>query len=84
MNCLDRLSLISDVVPASRVYNFNSNAKHGLTNSYFHRTHIQWNQLPYGLRAITKPGKFKSKLIKYIWQNLVDCESITSDDDFED
>ena len=56
---LDRLSLISDVVPASRVYNFNSNAKHGLTNSYFYRTHIQWNQLPYSLRAITKPGEFK-------------------------
>ena len=81
---LDRLSLISDVVPASRVYNFNSNAKRGLTNSYFYRSHIKWNQLPYSLRAITKPGEFKSRLIKYIWQNLVDCESITSDDDFED
>ena len=63
---LDRPPLITDVVPASRVYNF-------------YRTHIQWNQLPYScLRAIIKPGEFKPKLIKYIWQNLVDC-----DDDFE-
>ena len=78
---LDRLSLISDIVPASSVYNYNSNSKRGLNNSYFYRTHILWNRLPYSLRAIKKPSEFKPKLIDYIWKNLVECDSITSDDE---
>ena len=79
---LDRLCLVSDIIPASRVYD--SNGKRGLNNSYFYRTHIQWNRLPYSLRAITKPSEFKTKLIAFIWKNMVDLGNIISDDEMSD
>lgn len=69
---LDTLSITSDIVPVQTTsYGKNSN-KRGFSNSYFYRTHTLWNRLPYSLRAVIKPGEFKSKLIKFIWKNVVD------------
>ena len=77
---LDHLSLISDVVPA---YKSNtSNIKRGFANSYFYRTHLLWNRLPLSLREIIRPSLFKSKLIEYIWTQLVNSENL-SDDEIE-
>ena len=72
---LDRLSITSDIIPACRFSD--NNTKRGFSNSYFYRTHMLWNRLPYTLRAVTNPGELKSKLIDYIWKNMVDfgCES---------
>ena len=75
---LDRLSLISDIVPASRVYG--NGSRRGLVNRYYYRTHLSWNRLPYSLRAVVNPGEFKSKLIDYIWKNLVDHSHISDSD----
>ena len=72
---LDRLSITSDIIPACRFSD--NNTKRGFSNSYFYRTHMLWNRLPYTLRAVTNPGELKSKLVDYIWKNMVDfgCES---------
>ena len=67
---LDKLSITSDLIATGIVSD--NNTKRGFSNSYFYRTHTLWNKLPYTLRAVTKPGDFKSKLIDYIWKNLVD------------
>ena len=79
---LDRLSLVSEIIPASRVYD--SNSRRGFSNSYFYRTHVVWNRLPYSLRAINKPSEFKTKLLEHIWKNMVDCDNIISDDEMSD
>ena len=75
---LDRLSLISDIVPTTRLYDKGSSR--GLVNTYYYRTHLSWNRLPYSLRALANPGKFKSKVIEYIWKNLVDDCNISDSD----
>ena len=72
---LDRLSLISDIVSTSGVYD--NGSRRGLANTYYYRTHLSWNRLPYSLRAVVNPGEFKPKLIDYIWKNYVNFTQIS-------
>ena len=37
-------------------------------NSFFYRSHLEWNNLPLDLRQIDKPDLFKSRLEKHLWQ----------------
>ena len=37
-------------------------------NTFFYRTHLLWNRLPLSIREISNPNLFKSKTIKYLWQ----------------
>ena len=76
----DNLSLISNVFPAGQV---NPSSNRGFSNSYFYRTHLLWNRLPLSLREIISPSEFKSKLIKYIWEEFV-TDYISSDSSDED
>ena len=64
---LDNLSLVSDISSNS----INTTTKRGFANSYFYRTHLLWNRLPLHLREIVRPSEFKTKLIDFIWRELV-------------
>jgi len=45
-------------------------------NSFFHRTYIQWNKLPFEIRKITKFEIFKTKLTDHVWQLIKQTEGI--------
>ena len=40
------------------------------SNSFFYRTHLQWNSLPFELKNIKEHSKFESKLKVHMW-NLI-------------
>ena len=40
------------------------------TNSFFYKTHLQWNNLPLELRIIEEHEKFSSELKGYLWKSL--------------
>ena len=43
----------------------------GISKSYFYRAHLAWNRLPFELRNIGSPGKFKNEAIDYLWKELL-------------
>ena len=45
-----------------------------LINSYFYKTHIQWNNLPLGLKILDNYDKFKVKLEEYLWESILECD----------
>ena len=57
---LDRLSIFCSLLPRSTQSSVRSN--NHLTKSFFYRTHLLWNNLPFDLRSITSPTLFKSLL----------------------
>jgi hypothetical protein len=58
---LDRLSLVSSIT---------SKCNDSLSKSFFYRTHLIWNRLPFALREIVRPSMFKSELLKHIGRSL--------------
>ena len=76
---LDTFSLVSDIKPKSNS-SFSDNKTSALNKSYFYRTHLLWNKLPLELRAIINYDKFRNKLIKYMWGEVVDDHQVKSDD----
>ena len=75
---LDNLSLVSDIRPKS-----NTNLKYyTLQKSFFYRTHLLWNNIPMELRSINELQKFKSELLKFMWQLVLDdIDNLASDDE---
>ena len=65
---LDQLCFVSSVIPSGTTA---SNSRRGFANTFFYRTHLMWNRLPFQLREVIYPGKFKRELIKYIWTEFV-------------
>ena len=57
---LDRLSLVSDLLPNTTACV--SRTTNAFANSYFYRVHILWNKLPLELREVDCPKKFKTLL----------------------
>ena len=45
---------------------------HTFKNSYFFRTHVQWNELPSELKGEISPGVFKSNLKTHLWDLIMD------------
>ena len=39
-------------------------------NSYFYKTHIQWNNLPLELKIIEENEKFSTRLKDYLWESI--------------
>ena len=39
-------------------------------NSYFYKTHIQWNNLPLELKIIEDHEKFSTRLKDYLWESI--------------
>ena len=51
----------------------------GLGKSFFYRTHLAWNRLPFEIRNIESELAFKSALIKYLWQEAFALANLPSD-----
>ena len=45
--------------------------KDAFINSFFYRSHLEWNKLALSLRQITEPEIFSINLKKHIWKNLL-------------
>ena len=43
-------------------------------NSYFYRTHIQWNNLPLEIKIIENYDEFKIKLERHLWEYIIEDE----------
>ena len=65
---LDVFSLVCSIIPRSSQKTTNS--QNPLSKSFFYRTHLLWNSLPFELRKTSDPSKFKSELLKYMWSSL--------------
>ena len=50
--------------------------KDAFINSFFYRSHLEWNKLDLSLRKITEPETFRINLRKHIWNNLLNCNSL--------
>ncbi len=82
---LDNLCIVSDVSPRTPQNLTSSITRHtGISKSFFYRSYLMWNQLPYELRSIERPSLFKNNLLKHLWnQHLsngnsgytTDCDS---------
>ena len=75
---LDTLSLVSDIQPkanSSAATNKNS----ALNKSFFYRTHLLWNKLPFELRCTENLSNFRTKLLKLLWDSIIIDQA--SDDD---
>ena len=53
--------------------------------SFFYKTHLQWNKLPYEIECIDNYEHFKIKLEEYLWEDILDLEddSICFESDIE-
>ena len=76
---LDSLSIICSLIPRSSQASARSNSP--LSKSFFYRTHLLWNTLPFDLRKISSPSLFKSDLIKFLWNSLLVKEDNSSSDE---
>ena len=56
------------------------NNYNNLKKSFFFRSHTVWKFLPFEIRSIEDPSKFKTELHKYYW-NKVKAEIIESAED---
>ena len=52
--------------------------------SFLDRAHLVWNRLPLELRESIRPSKFKTDLIKYLWQHSINTEYENSMNDVID
>ena len=50
--------------------------KGAFINSFFYRSHLEWNKLDFSLRQITEPETFKAHLKMHIWTNLLTAYSL--------
>lgn len=62
-----------------------SNRSSCFKKSFFYRTHLLWNSLPYDIREIESPSIFKTRVTKYFWDSYVhsdpDSSNLLSDFD---
>ena len=58
---LDELSLKSLITPRISAFQ----------DSYFHRSYLKWNSLPFTIRAITDKAVFESELKEHLWSVLL-------------
>ena len=78
---LDRLSIVSSLIPMSSQFSDRSNSP--LSKSFFYRTHLLWNNLPFNLREISSPTLFKSEVTKFLWTTLLgNANDSNSDNDY--
>ena len=69
----DRLSIVSSITPRTP-HNLNTiDSCMGISKSFFYRAHLSWNKLPFALRDIAAPSRFKSELLNYIWNQVSDA-----------
>ena len=66
----DRLSIVSSIIPKVPQNLITENSTLGISKSFFYRAHLSWNLLPFELRDIGAPSKFKIALLKYLWSKV--------------
>ena len=80
---LDCLSVVAEISPNIPQNLTSSNIRcTGIAKSYFYRSHILWNRLPFDLREIESPGSFKANLLSYLWDRISDAISSSDDAEF--
>ena len=70
---LDDLCLVSSVLPKTsrgRVNSDRDQLPRNFENSFFYRTHIIWNRLPYDIRNTACRLKFKTLVSDLLWNQL--------------
>ena len=67
---LDKLSLVSSIIPTTKASKATCN--NTFASSFFYRSHLLWNELPFDLRSIECPLKFKASLKLYLWSKTDD------------
>ena len=72
---LDSLSYVSAILPQY------GNRNH-LTKSFFYRTHLLWNTLPFDIRELNCPSSFKRKLTEYLWKDVLEDTSLDDHEEF--
>ena len=75
---LDKLSLVSSIIPVTKASKATTN--NTFASSFFYRSHLLWNDLPFDLRSIECPLKFKSSLKSHLW-SINDNQVNTDSDD---
>ena len=65
---LDRLSLVSSIIPNSNVVS-NSDKNSALYKSFYYRVHLLWNELPFEIRECNTVPTFQNKLVKFLWKS---------------
>ena len=78
---LDKLSLVSDILPNTTACSTRSS--NALANSFFYRVHLLWNELPFEIREIECHLKFKSSLKTHLSGKAYkfECDTENGDDD---
>ena len=72
---LDSLCLVSELKP--RINSTFSCSKNNVLNkSFFYRTHLLWNNLPFVLREVSSFSSFRINLLKFLWgeTNITEIE----------
>ena len=66
----DSLSIVSDIQPRVPQNLSTDRSNMGIAKSYFYRAHLLWNALPFEIRDIGAPSKFKVALLDHLWGNV--------------
>ena len=78
---LDRLSLVSDLLPNSTAVS--SRSCNAFANSFFYRSHLLWNALPLDLREVNCPVRFKFRLKQYLFSKILQTSPDNDDDSLD-
>ena len=77
---LDKLSLVSAIIPATKATK--ATTSNTFASSFFYRSHLLWNELPFEIRSIQCPIKFKRILKSHLWSKLnINVDSSLGPDD---
>lgn len=75
----DSLSIVSSIMPRIP-QNLNSlSSTLGISKSFFYRAHLAWNKIPFDIRDLGAPSKFKTALMNYLWRIVSDLVKTESD-----
>ena len=75
---LDSLSIVSDVIP--KINASSISAFQPFSNTFFYRTHSLWNNIPFEIREIKCPLKFKRKVTDILWSKAYEHFNDDMDD----
>ena len=77
---LDSLCLVSSITPRSGLAT--TRTTNPFSKSFFYRSHLLWNSLPFELREIQSTALFKSKILKHLWKSATP-EEADGDESFD-
>ena len=78
---LDRLSLVSDLLPNTTAVS--SHTSNAFANSFFYRSHLLWNALPLEIREIDCPLRFKFRLKQHLFATILQTAPNNDDENID-